>query len=175
MDMTNWAPEHSDVLRELVVRGVAFAEIADTINARFKTNYTRSAAIGRARRLGIAGPSRPPGLPSESALDELFKRHPFERQSSRYRKAKPAPESAELRELRRADVEPRDLSLVELEVGDCRYPYGGDAEGEPITFCGHPRRPGSSYCGPHFRLSRSPELLSADPARLARLLPGEAS
>ena len=48
------------------------------------------------------------------------------------------------------------LSLIELEHGDCRYPYGGDEEGEAITFCGHPRRPGSSYCGPHFQLSRNP-------------------
>ena len=31
-----------------------------------------------------------------------------------------------------------------------------DEEGEAITFCGHPRRPGSSYCTPHFHLSRGP-------------------
>ena len=43
-----------------------------------------------------------------------------------------------------------------LERGDCRYPYGGDEEGEAITFCGHPCRPGSSYCTPHFHLSRNP-------------------
>ena len=53
-------------------------------------------------------------------------------------------------ELRCVDVSPRHLSLVELEAGDCRYPYGGDEEGEAITFCGHPRREGSSYCAPAF-------------------------
>ena len=53
-------------------------------------------------------------------------------------------------------IEPRHLDLTELERGDCRYPYGGDEEGEAITFCGHPRRPGSSYCTPHFHLSRDP-------------------
>ena len=58
--------------------------------------------------------------------------------------------------LRCVGIEPRHLSLVELEKGDCRYPYGGDEEGEAITFCGHPRRPGSSYCTPHFHLSRDP-------------------
>jgi hypothetical protein len=51
---------------------------------------------------------------------------------------------------------PRHLSLIELERGDCHYPYGGDEEGEAITFCGHPRQPGSSYCAPHFQLSRNP-------------------
>ena len=58
--------------------------------------------------------------------------------------------------LRCVEIEPRHLSLIELERGDCRYPYGGDEEGEAITFCGHPRRPGSSYCAPHFHLSRDP-------------------
>jgi len=51
-------------------------------------------------------------------------------------------------------IAPRLLSFVELGPGDCRYPYGGDKEGEPITFCGHPRRAGSSYCTPHFHLTR---------------------
>jgi GcrA cell cycle regulator len=51
---------------------------------------------------------------------------------------------------------PRHLSLLELEDGDCRYPYGGDAEGEAITFCGHPRREGSSYCASHFHLTSGP-------------------
>jgi GcrA cell cycle regulator len=59
-------------------------------------------------------------------------------------------------ELRCAEVEPRHLVLIELEHGDCRYPYGGGEEGEAITFCGHPRCPGSSYCTPHFLLSRNP-------------------
>ena len=58
--------------------------------------------------------------------------------------------------LRCVAIEPRHLSLIALERGDCRYPYGGDGEGEEITFCGHPRRPGSSYCTPHFHLSRDP-------------------
>ena len=40
----------------------------------------------------------------------------------------------------------------------CRYPYGGDEEGEAITFCGHPRRKGSSYCTPHFHLTRNPDI-----------------
>jgi GcrA cell cycle regulator len=45
---------------------------------------------------------------------------------------------------------------MELEAGDCRYPYGGDADGEAITFCGHPKREDSSYCTAHFHLTRGP-------------------
>ena len=69
----------------------------------------------------------------------------------------PAPvfERVKPRKLRCVKLEPRYLSLTDLEHGDCRYPYGGDEEGEAITYCGHPRGAGSSYCTPHFRLSRN--------------------
>ena len=68
----------------------------------------------------------------------------------------PVFERVKPKKLRCVKIEPRHLSLVDLEHGDCRYPYGGDEEGEPITFCGHPHRTGSSYCTPHFHLSRNP-------------------
>ncbi len=58
--------------------------------------------------------------------------------------------------LRCVGVRPRLIPLVELERGDCRYPYGGDKDGEEIAFCGHPRHPGSSYCAPHARVTRGP-------------------
>jgi GcrA cell cycle regulator len=48
---------------------------------------------------------------------------------------------------------------MDLEARDCRYPYGGDEEGEAITFCGHPRREGSSYCVSHFNLTSGPGTL----------------
>ena len=65
-------------------------------------------------------------------------------------------EAAETVKLRCVEIDPRHLSLIDLEPGDCRYPYGGDEEGEAITFCGHPQRRGSSYCTAHFFLSRGP-------------------
>ena len=58
--------------------------------------------------------------------------------------------------LRCVQIMPRHLLVTELESGDCRYPYGGDAEGEAITFCGHPQREDSSYCLGHFNLTRGP-------------------
>jgi GcrA cell cycle regulator len=158
MEPTNWAPEHSDALREHLARGVSFSQAAERINARFKTAYSRNAAIGRARRLGIGGPERPKALlPAKPT--------PFERPHEPPAVEPPSPglhwptavfNKVAKKKLRCAEVEPRHLSLIELERGDCHYPYGGDEEGEAITFCGHPRQPGSSYCTPHFQLSRNP-------------------
>jgi GcrA cell cycle regulator len=60
-------------------------------------------------------------------------------------------------------ISPRLISLVDLEPGDCRYPYGGDTDGDPIVFCGHPRKAESCYCTPHFHLTRNPEGLIERP------------
>jgi hypothetical protein len=76
----------------------------------------------------------------------------------------PAPEHSEPVKLRCVGVRPRLVSFDELADDDCRYPYGGDREGEPIAFCGHPRFRGSSYCAPHFHLTRGPRIEADRPA-----------
>jgi GcrA cell cycle regulator len=66
----------------------------------------------------------------------------------------PGLERIETVKLRCVGITPRLLSRLELEANGCRYPYGGDKEDKAITFCGHPRLAGSSYCAPHFHLTR---------------------
>jgi GcrA cell cycle regulator len=153
MQSMSWAREHCDALRDYHAMGLSFAEIAEAINAKFKTAYSRNAAIGRARRMGLAGPDRPKPPPKVSApqLDRIREHH-----AASFRRSMPVFEPAETVKLRCVEIDPRHLSLIDLEPGDCRYPYGGDEEGEAITFCGHPQRRGSSYCTAHFHLSRGP-------------------
>ena len=68
MELWNWAPEHSDALREFVAKGLSYSEAAQAINSRFNTSYSRSAALGRARRLGLtAGDRRKPSMPTKPA------------------------------------------------------------------------------------------------------------
>ena len=156
MQASDWTAEHSEALREGLARGRSYSEIAQAINARFGTAYTRSATLGRSRRMGLASPDRSDEMPKApiATLPPLHK----PRQRARPELVRPRPifERAEPIELRCVEINPRHLSLMELERGDCRYPYGGDEEGEAITFCGHPRRPGSSYCVPHFHLTSGP-------------------
>jgi GcrA cell cycle regulator len=160
MEPTNWAPEHSAALRDYLLSGMSYAEIARAINAKFNTLYSRSAALGRARRMGLAARERhgeASGRPSKSQQTRLH--HVRERFASTARWFVPVFERVEWPKLRCVEIEPRHLSLIELEHGDCRYPYGGDEEGEPITFCGHPRREDSSYCTAHFYLTCGPDAL----------------
>lgn len=155
---SSWAEEHSQALREYLGKGMSFSQIAKAINARFNTAYSRNATIGRARRMGFSGPADDiPARPKRRT-----KRLPARLLKMRARAlAGPRPKPAVVKraaalKLRCVGIVPRHLSLVDLEPGDCRYPYGGDMEGEAITFCGHPRREGSSYCVAHFHLTSAP-------------------
>lgn len=154
MQADNWAPEHCQALRDYVALGMSFSEIAREINTKFGTAYTRNAALGRSKRMGLHASERPRKLP-KAKIPQAPKRR--ERSAAGPLPAAPAPERAAAVKLRCVGISPRLLSLVELDASDCRYPYGGDKENEPITFCGHPRLAGSSYCAPHFYLTRTTE------------------
>ncbi len=165
MQSTNWTEEHLKALREFLESGISYARIADAINAKFRTAYSRNAVIGRAKRMGLAAPERPsdwPKLPPRAKPPLLHKLH--ERHVPVSMGLMPRFEREETVKLRYVEIDPRHLSLMDLEPGDCRYPYGGDEEGEAITFCGHPQRRGMSYCAAHFDLTRCPGLASERPA-----------
>ena len=167
---STWEEAHSAALRELVEKGLSFKEVARALNERFGTAYTRNAAIGRARRLGLSTPEHASRGGVFAAPRKPDARKICEKRARVF--AKPAPgsttrgsttpglttlERAAMLRLRCVAITPRHLSLIDLEPGDCRYPYGGDAEGEPITFCGHPRREGASYCASHVHLTSLPD------------------
>ncbi len=168
---SSWAEEHSRALREYLEKGLSFSRIANAINARFNTAYSRNATIGRARRMGLSGPGRVDISVARKAQPKPRLARLRKRRASALAPSRPKPavrkRAAKLR-LRCVGVVPRHLSLLELERGDCRYPYGGEVEGEAITFCGHPRREGSSYCVAHFHLTSIP---GTAPERIAGKVP----
>lgn len=183
---SNWEEAHSCALREFVEKGMSFSQAAKALNERFKTAYSRSAAIGRARRMGLSGqtqavgesrPHTPRPAQRQPDLQRLLKARSKKRVAKHpaiTRVVGPAVktatklstfERAAALQLRCVGISPRHLALVDLEDGDCRYPYGGEADGEPITFCGHPRREGSSYCTSHFHLTSAPDMREPASAR----------
>ena len=158
MQSTDWTEEYSKALREFLESGMSYSRIADAINAKFKTAYSRNATIGRAKRMGLAGPDRPKNWPKPTLSAEAPRLPRLrERLASESRRPMPVFESMGPVKFCCVQIDPRRLPLVDLEPGDCRYPYGGDEEGEAITFCGHPRRQGTSYCAAHFYLTRGPD------------------
>jgi len=156
-----WAPEHSDALRDCLSRGMSYAQAAKALNARFGTQFTRNAAVGRAKRLGllvaavrkVALRRRPP--PSRASPAPATPNGKPD--TSGPAVSPPASALARNRsiKLRCVGIKPRLLAFVDLEPGDCRYPYGGEKEGEAYAFCGHPRLPHASYCRPHYQLTHN--------------------
>lgn len=165
MEPSTWPPEHSGALCNYFAKGMSFSEIARRINARFGTTYTRNAVLGRARRMGLgvlpppACPPLAPSLPGSPGSTRPWPQPlPVRPPKSAFVPAKPV-------KLRCVGIRPRLISLLELGPEDCRYPYGGDKEGEDISFCGHPRCSGSSYCAPHRRLTTGPDTAPRPAAR----------
>jgi GcrA cell cycle regulator len=172
MQSTNWRFEHCEALRENLAKGMSYSEIAEAINAKFGTGYSRNATISRARRMGLAGGDRPGEWPRQPTKAEQSKSHKLrERYASLAGWIMPVFECEETVKLRCIETDPRHLSLLELEPGDCRYPYGGDEEGEAITFCGRPRCEDSSYCVAHFHLTQGPGTASERAADIVPLSP----
>ena len=174
MEPGHWSSEQSDALLDYFFKGLSYAEIGRQINARFGTAYTRNAVIGRAKRIGLAigaaeriiSPSIVPSLPGVSPPLTPPRAAPPGLNLPPPSALKPANPVR----LRCVGVLPQLITLDELEPGDCRYPYGGDKEGEEIGFCGHPRQPGSSYCAPHARLTRGPGAARVAAAVVLRLV-----
>lgn len=154
MSLPVWAAEHSVALGEHVAAGtLSFAEMASAINEKFNTHYSRNACIGRARRLEYSAPGKPKPV-SKTRMPRVRSAPKDPQRAEKIRTAAPKAESTS--QLRCVEIIPRHLSLIDLEPGDCRYPYGGDREGEAITFCGHPVMPDRSWCVPHSHLCRGP-------------------
>lgn len=119
--------------------------IAAALNAQFGTQFTRCAVIGKINRLGLSNRR----LPADRPVATPRPRAPRERVRSERMNVRPPMESVETVKLRCVEIVPRHLSFLDLEPGLCKYPYGGEAPGEAITFCGHPSLPGLPYCMPH--------------------------
>lgn len=137
-----WLPPHDEMLRKLHDEGRSSSQVAASINKEFSTDYSRNAVIGRKHRLGIR---------------ETMKRKPKPAKPRVFaKKPPPAPVQPkpdhEAVVLRCIEIEPRMVRFLDLEPGDCKYPYG-DSD---FRFCGHRAEEGRAYCWGHLELSRGP-------------------
>jgi GcrA cell cycle regulator len=128
-----WTAEHDAMLRNLRGKGISSAQIGVHLNCEFSTEYTRNAVIGRCHRLGLTA-QRPPVVPKQARMY--------------------VPGNASVKSIpaRRYEAKPLHIPLLELEPGECRWPYGDGVASSPYLFCGC-QTFGLSYCPAHVRLS----------------------
>src|SRR3984957_13338364 len=115
---TSWEPEHSQALRDYLAKGLSYGEIARAINATFHTAYSRNAAIGRAKRMGLSGldPSGAPGRPKSPRKPRPLRFHKMRKPIAvKFRLPRPIRKRAAALQLRCVGIVPRHLSLLELE------------------------------------------------------------
>lgn len=150
-----WTDERVEKLRELHARKLSCAMMA----AELGGGISRNAVIGKLHRLGLSSASSTIHVDNPFGIRLLPRKKTENRKTVRIVKANGNSrtmrlmESAEtdLQSLRCVEVIPRNVSLLDLEPGECRYPYGDG----PFTFCGHASAEGYSYCAPHAVLSRT--------------------
>lgn len=150
-----WPDTHTEALRSAMIAGCSFSQAAIRLNELFGTAYSRNAAIGKAGRLGIsfAPKDKPKTKPkSYKPRARIAKPRAFETIE---------PEQVELR---CAEIEPRNVSLSDLGPDECRYAYGDG----PFLFCGHPKLDDTSYCGPHYDLTRNKPRTNSEAVTEAR-------
>lgn len=122
-----WTPERVDRLRQLYAQNWSARLIADEIGG----SLTRSSVMGKIKRLGL---SRKGGVVGRDGRVTLGG-------GQQMRPKVVAP--------RLVEVDPVGVPLLDLQPGQCRFPYGNG----PFTFCGCQALKDQSYCASHYELT----------------------
>jgi len=170
-----WTEERTALARRLWQEGHSASLIADRVG----DGVTKNSVIGKAhrgqwgqRRPAYARPGTPKGWmrppepqPEPKAKPRRRARVTPDETTARSHAPRAAPPSPPppppppvLLPPIEALVEPvgRHLTLLDLELGQCRWPLNDPPRGQPYLFCGEPLWPEArSYCGYHFRIGSS--------------------
>lgn len=142
-----WTEERDDALKACFAADMSYLDAALSLSDTLQTTITRSMVGSRATRLGL----KTINPPSSSVIKRkrVRKHRPQSKKTPPLAiSSRPAVQRlipAGVSTFRCVEITPLNLDLVELEKGQCRFPYGDSV----FTFCGHPALDGRSYCGPH--------------------------
>jgi len=160
---TAWSEAETARLRALVEAGLGRHAIAQTLGAEFGTPRTGKAVAGRVERLGACG------FPQITVREVRAAAARPERGEQAERKPPRQP-----LEPNDYDRDSRNIALMDLARGECRWPVTDDPGGRHL-FCGLQAEAGGPYCDHHaarsfggFRVEEAPRLRT--PARDGRAL-----
>ncbi len=177
MQPTTWTEEQISILVEEHGIGTRRRYIAQIINTRTGSSFTKSAICGKIDRMFPA--AKPVKTEEEKAATKARQR---ERDRLKKQRKRGTPDqfgimrriknkyesirivsangnSNAMRVIKTITTDQSSLRCVEIkcttslaDVTGCRYPEGNG----PFLFCNGPQRQGSSYCEPHFSLCLRP-------------------
>jgi GcrA cell cycle regulator len=136
----HWPKQQTDALIEMFNLGHTFSEIAKRLSRMFGVNVSRSACLGKIKRLGI---KRNVSQGSNSPLKALAEMQRKDRRCETIEENARS-EMLQSRPLSRSTSD----AVLALKPNSCRYPIG-DVGHEGFRFCGEPKEVGSSYCAEH--------------------------
>jgi GcrA cell cycle regulator len=158
-NVTAWTDDRVEKLRNLHRDGLSCSLIASRLGG-----VTRNAVIGKIHRLGIGyGHKHQPTTrkPHNTWGAEARRRGQRTLKAKLANPAARAGHVAAVREgqryQREANQAGHDLvippgqrkQILDLERGDCKWPYGTGTKADPYYFCCHKAIPGKSYCDFH--------------------------
>lgn len=173
-----WTPERVEAANALFNLGASASEMSADLSRKFGFSVSRNAIISLWHRKGWTGgkrrltTQRRDAVPRKAAA--LAKRErvkieeaPAPATPPKVRKVQRVVAAAkgfrvinateqDMRPLRQVAVEPLHLNLLDLQHGQCRYPFGDG----PFTFCGCRTVPDSPYCEPHQELCSGKHIIS---------------
>lgn len=175
-------PEAADLLASLHRQGKSFTEIAKALSAQFKTPVSRSAAIGKAQRLGLCGTKEDArqlqlkrgearrlelGIAKRELKAPTVKKagpNPIGANSSRTYAPLPVMTISE-RQVYLDAIAADPKTISDPAFGGCRWPlYRAADDGQTIMCCN--ARETVPYCAGHTRFAfqkhRTPDQIEAD-------------
>lgn len=155
----SWTTEMLDFMKPLYLDdGLSASKIAEVVNRRFGSTYSRNAIIGKLHRMGWVIPGRTSARQSVAKNSASIERAKKRKELAAAKRAK-----SPLAALFRGEAFPLPASneelvipvherkqLVDLEANDCRWPIGDPME-DGFHFCGRGKVQGLAYCEHHCR------------------------
>lgn len=173
----SWTAERVEILKQGVAEGLSYTEISQRLNGVF----SRSACIGKAKRMGLAQPPAATRFNRAYApvlgvtwADQKGREEVLQRRSEMIRRARAEPPRAaprpaavemgqghhrtppalpprDLPQIDAFDLSPDPIPLVGRPFGRCAWPVG-EPERPADQLCCGARTGGKTYCDTHARL-----------------------